>query len=775
MRNKWIRLLVLLAAAVALAFGMEALQIATQPKQYTGEEVVVREAGELDFAVCALENAELKNGAVAIGEGGGTILCDFGQETDVPYLQLWSKKILHADVQISVSWAAAGEELPAPDTEERTVSFSAVSGEKGWTAPIPAGKYQKLRITTDGKMTLSSVLYSEEETQRVPVEEGMRLWRVAILIPILFACLAFLSGVRVFRRLKGVFLRAWGGLTASGRRTALHTVLFIVVMALGYFAAQVIFLGGTGKALLWPQQLFCLGFALVAACLATFWNTLANKPENLFLILCLTAGSLMVFLFPSSTLIGLDDDYHFDQALIYSYLGEERLTAQDFNFTIQEADKETAFRLNGPREAWLEKLDEQSSQGAIEIQNRDVELKNAYELISGFGLYLGRVLGLRYWISFALGKFFSLLTYALCGYYAIRRLKSGKLLAAVCLLIPSAMCMASQYTYDTALNGFIPLGLAYCFAEWQEPEKKMTRGNAAVMLLSLAFGSLPKAIYCPVLFIPFFLPKSKFVTRESHDRRGLTHRGFLLLTVLTVILLLATFVLPMLTGGTEGDSRGGEDVDAYGQITYILSHPMEYTQTLLTQLRDYCNAFNAVSVINLFAYMGTGPYTEWLMVLLLFAAFTDRGRQDAAFTRSVWRRALGLFWLFGIVCLICTSMYIIYCPVGQGWIGGCQPRYLIPVIYPTLVQAGPVLLIWMAWRSLTAPVWLVLAGAVLLAVCFCWRVFPDAKIKGKPIFPKGKRRPATWTKALYNGLILAAAGYILFAGVFETCISRFIG
>ncbi len=89
MRNKWMRLLALLAAAVALAFGMEALQIATQPKQYTGEEVVVREAGELDFAVCTLENAELKNGAVAIGEGGGTIRCDFGQETDEPDLQLW--------------------------------------------------------------------------------------------------------------------------------------------------------------------------------------------------------------------------------------------------------------------------------------------------------------------------------------------------------------------------------------------------------------------------------------------------------------------------------------------------------------------------------------------------------------------------------------------------------------------------------------------------------------------------------------------------------------
>ena len=41
-----VRLAALLAAAVILAVGLEALQIATQPKQYEENPSIIREAGE---------------------------------------------------------------------------------------------------------------------------------------------------------------------------------------------------------------------------------------------------------------------------------------------------------------------------------------------------------------------------------------------------------------------------------------------------------------------------------------------------------------------------------------------------------------------------------------------------------------------------------------------------------------------------------------------------------------------------------------------------------
>ena len=40
------------------------------------------------------------------------------------------------------------------------------------------------------------------------------------------------------------------------------------------------------------------------------------------------------------------------------------------------------------------------------------------------------------------------------------------------------------------------------------------------------------------------------------------------------------------------------------------------------------------------------------------------------------------------LCLMATSMYAWFSEVGQSFIGGMQPRYLIPLIYPSLALMG---------------------------------------------------------------------------------------
>ena len=47
----------------------------------------------------------------------------------------------------------------------------------------------------------------------------------------------------------------------------------------------------------------------------------------LVICLCLCTGLLMVYLYPPMPYISWDDEYHFDQALTWSYLGEERLAS----------------------------------------------------------------------------------------------------------------------------------------------------------------------------------------------------------------------------------------------------------------------------------------------------------------------------------------------------------------------------------------------------------------------------------------------------------------
>ena len=258
----------------------------------------------------------------------------------------------------------------------------------------------------------------------------------------------------------------------------------------------------------------------------------------------------------------------------------------------------------------------------------------------------------------------------------------------------------------------------------------------------------------------------------------MTRGTFLILNLAAVLLVLATFVIPLLFGKAEGDGRGGDGVDVYGQITWILQHPMDYAGILLSAIRDLTSYFSATGVLNLFAYMGSGPYTAWLMLLMLVVAFTNRGESEAGMIRSVWRRWIGLFLMFGTLCLVCTSMYLIYCSVGADWIGGCQPRYLIPLIFPCLMLAAPEVLAWMAWEKGCLPPWAMIPLILVLVVFCLWRVFPDLSVRGKRLFPEKGDGFRKWTKSdaarmLYNGLAMAFGLWVLYSGILDTCILKF--
>ena len=51
-------------------------------------------------------------------------------------------------------------------------------------------------------------------------------------------------------------------------------------------------------------------------------------------------------------------------------------------------------------------------------------------------------------------------------------------------------------------------------------------------------------------------------------------------------------------------------------------------------------------------------------------------------------RVLWMFVLFGTACLVATSMYIAFTPVGMGTINGCQPRYMLPLFFPAMMLLG---------------------------------------------------------------------------------------
>jgi uncharacterized membrane protein len=123
-------------------------------------------------------------------------------------------------------------------------------------------------------------------------------------------------------------------------------------------------------------------------------------------------------------------------------------------------------------------------------------------------------------------------------------------------LIPTCTFIATSYSYDWWVIGMIVVGYSMLFGWIQRGEKISTSRFVAIMLI-LICGILPKATYFPLLFPMLLLKKEKYNNSKACR----------ILTVVSMLFLIGTFMIPMLIGGAGGgDARGGTEVKA----TFVL-------------------------------------------------------------------------------------------------------------------------------------------------------------------------------------------------------------
>ena len=513
--------------------------------------------------------------------------------------------------------------------------------------------------------------------------------------------------------------KTWESLKAAmqNRRDSLiRAGIFLGTGAISFLVFRLLAMNAAGKGSPMIDGL-CLCAAAAAAMTATFRKTLAKKPEVFFLCFTLLIGGVLAFQLPDATTVSWDDGHHYQHALNFSELGHVRFTAQDM--AAMEKDNVRNYTVGASREAFLRKQDETHAGGAVYVTSGFHGQYGEFWLAThGLGLFLGRLFRLSYWMTWSMGRFMGLAAYALTGYFAVRRLRSGKMILACVLMIPEAVFLAANYSYDPGVTCLTALGFSYFFAQWQEPDRKMSRTDAAVMLGGFFLGCLAKQIYFPVLLAPLFLPKKKF---ENEKARKL----FRTVDLLLILALIGSFALPFVTGEGTGDLRGGEDVNAFGQVRYVLGHPLDFLGVLTRFLTGYLSPENAKNYLTFFAYMGYAPNTVLCQLLLAAAAFTDLREADSFLGRRTGLRILLEAMLLATVALVASSMYVSFTGVGAQSIGGCQPRYLIPVIFPAMMLMG------------------------------------SGKIRNE------------MNPALYNGLLLGGMAFVGFAAALSTCSSLY--
>lgn len=305
-------------------------------------------------------------------------------------------------------------------------------------------------------------------------------------------------------------------------------------------------------------------------------------------------------------------------------------------------------------------------------------------------LLMGRILHLPADWFYMFGKLGNLLVYILLIAISIRIAKIGKIYIAAIGLLPTALFLSSTYTYDSFITGFLILGFVFWLNEMITPNEKAAWWKMLLMILCFCIGSFSKAIYIPLLLLIVLLPKEKFNSRKQMI-------AFKLGIVLICLVVMSTFILPALetsanaaasgpggSGGLGSDDRGGA-TDIAGQMSVIFNHPIQYTKLLLSSIFSTFGNYVFKDASAFFAHAGYIPAPLLFVpaILLCWLAFI-RPKSENTFVFSRFQHTFIGVLLFGIVCLIWTSMYLAFTPVGDFVINGVQGRYYIPLLVPLL-------------------------------------------------------------------------------------------
>lgn len=398
-------------------------------------------------------------------------------------------------------------------------------------------------------------------------------------------------------------------------------------------------------------------------------------------------GTAGIIICPPIDNTSWDDEIHYGRTANLSWNNSNMISQEDhlisgYYYGAYQIGSEKYNREG--REQWITLVNSMSNdyQEVVSCNSSISHVHVAY-IPAAIGLNIGRGIGLKFTYVFMLGKFMNLLTYAIVFAIAISLYKNnrGRMIVALVGMIPTSIFLASSYSYDWWVIAFSVLGFSILFSKVQKNDT-ITVFDTIIAMLIVVIAYLPKAIYFPLIFPFLFINKKYFRNKKKSCA----------VMIIAMLALLATFMMPLLINGAgEGDLRGGSGVNSAEQISYILSNPLEYTDTLITFLKSYLSLDNSQDYLTFMAYCGRANYFTVCIVLLFMCTLMDNNASGPKlYKKGYVGKTIAFLSLFGTVALVATALYISFTPVGSLSIGGCQPRYILPILFMAMYIFGEV-------------------------------------------------------------------------------------
>ena len=480
---------------------------------------------------------------------------------------------------------------------------------------------------------------------------------------------------------------------------------------------------------------FLIVIALNVALMVIFRKYFSEKPEIILAFTILVIGVLYIYVLPGDAEISWDEAIHFWRAIGVSNattgMANEAESILYWKAGIPFGLPNSVQNLTNVYQT-IENVYQQNNMTCANVDILSSMTGIAY-IPAAIFIKFGKILGFKLWQIFKLGLLGILFVYVTNVYFAMKKITSGKMIVATVSCIGTAFFLATVYSTDSWIVGFSLLGFAY-FISCLKKEEPITSKELVVIVSALTVAFFPKSVYFPMLLLLLFLPKKKFISEKQYQRYvsavlasatflalGIVSSHIIIILVwwplyliynmivrvvlrlnskqrvlffticaLLVVLLayvMLNIVLPQVVG--EGDARGGDAVNSAAQLTGILQNPIRYIHVLKDFLfGHYLRYKTSIQILfEQYGYLGASKFHFIGAILIVLACLTDKDRRDC-FKGANTIRIVTIVSVFITIILIASALYISFTPVGESTVYGCQPRYLLPLVYPTLAVLG---------------------------------------------------------------------------------------
>lgn len=436
---------------------------------------------------------------------------------------------------------------------------------------------------------------------------------------------------------------------------------------------------GFGKPLI-----FMVFMVLFFIYISVFLRKIFAKNIELYgTLLIFMLGTVYSFGAPAVSGLNFDDQDHFSNVFFPSTFLERRISFADWD----------NFAEAGSALVTGDSYDYAFRRGLEQFRN-DMDKEHyyigAYQGLKSFsrdtlsyiphiiGYFVGKLLHLPWSARFMLGRWGMVIFLSIISYISMKKLRSGKMIIFMVAAMPGVIFLASSYSYDIWLLGWMMLGLSMFFGEKQDTERKLTLKKALAISIAFVLSNVSKPVYFPLFVIAFFMPMYKFENKKNYWL-------YKLLNIVTMFVPVAMVMITTLFPGLGvGDPRGGSDVNASAQMSGFLSNPSHGLSVIGKFLSTFLNPFyDRTSWFNRLGYMGSIKIGIYGAIILTVCSFLAVNRKEPA--KYPWWYRLGVLAVYGVIgFMVAFTMYISYTPVGADTVNGCQARYILPAIFPVL-------------------------------------------------------------------------------------------